>query len=377
VRAVTAILERGVNGWSGRVDPADGDAGLRWHQIVRPVSGHASGGITIIGFASEEGVRRNQGRAGAAAGPGAFRAAASALPAWPGLVLGDAGDITCTGGDLEGAQHRYAEAVRDAVASGALPLGIGGGHEIALGTYLGVASGVGVASGIREAPGVAASSGVDAPSRGGPTSGSDPRSDPGVGSKSHPAAKSDSDAKSNAGAPSGHSCGRIGVLNFDAHFDLRRESRSTSGTPFLQILEQGGNRVRYRVMGISESANTRALFQTAEDRGVSFVLDDALTLTTLDREREALEAWLAQIDHLYLTVCLDVLPAATAPGVSAPAARGVPLEVLEPLVTAAARSGKLAAADIAELNPVFDIDQRTARVAARLAWTIARSVLPR
>jgi formiminoglutamase len=302
-----------MNVWSGRVDPADGDAGLRWHQIVRAVNGGSSGGVTIIGFASDEGVRRNKGRPGAAAGPSTFRAAASALPAWPGLVLGDAGDIPCTDGDLEGAQQRYAEAVAHAMADGALPLGIGGGHEIAFGTWLGVATGL-------------------------------------------PA-------------------GSIGVLNFDAHFDLRRESRSTSGTPFLQILDQGGNRVRYRVMGISESANTRALFQTAQERGVSVVLDHALTLATFDREREALESWLSQIDHLYLTLCLDVLPAATAPGVSAPAARGIPLEVLEPLVTAAARSGKLVAADIAELNPPFDIDQRTARVAARLAWTITRSVV--
>ena len=39
-------------------------------------------------------------------------------------------------------------------------------------------------------------------------------------------------------------------------------------------------------------------------------------------------------------------------------------------------SGKLVAADIAELNPGFDRDGLTARVAARIAATIAREARP-
>ena len=30
---------------------------------------------------------------------------------------------------------------------------------------------------------------------------------------------------------------RIGILNFDAHFDLRHAERASSGTPFRQIAE--------------------------------------------------------------------------------------------------------------------------------------------
>jgi formiminoglutamase len=84
-----------------------------------------------------------------------------------------------------------------------------------------------------------------------------------------------------------------------------------------------------------------------------------------------LAAFLAEVDHVYFTICLDVLPAAVAPGVSAPAARGVPLDVVEPIIDVIAASGKLRVADIAELNPGCDIDQRTARVAARLLARVA------
>jgi formiminoglutamase len=57
--------------------------------------------------------------------------------------------------------------------------------------------------------------------------------------------------------------------------------------------------------------------------------------------------------------------------VSAPAARGVGLDVLEPLVDAVCASGKVRLADIAEMNPRFDVDGRTAAVAARIAARIA------
>ena len=47
---------------------------------------------------------------------------------------------------------------------------------------------------------------------------------------------------------------------------------------------------------------------------------------------------------------LDALPASQAPGVSAPAALGVPLATLEALIDILRASGKLRLADIAELN---------------------------
>jgi formiminoglutamase len=298
--------------WQGRVDAADGEAGLRWHQVVRAADADA-GSVVLLGFAVDEGVKRNQGRVGAADGPAAFRRSAGSLPAWPGLALRDGGDLRCDDGDLESAQKRFGSRVATVIAQRALPIGVGGGHEIAFATWLGVR-------------------------------GARPQ-------------------------------GVLGVLNFDAHFDLRRDTRATSGTPFLQMLQRDPS-LRYRVLGISEAANTQALFDTARARGVDHVLDEDLTLATLAAQQQALADWLAGIDLLYLTVCLDALPAAMAPGVSGPAARGIALDVLEPLLKQAAASGKLVAADIAELNPAYDIDNRTARVAARLAWQIARTARP-
>ncbi|GAB4466030.1 MAG: formimidoylglutamase [Burkholderiaceae bacterium] len=304
--------------WQGRVDAADGDAGLRWHQIVEPWRKGAPRGVALLGFASDEGVRRNQGRAGAAQGPQALRCTLANLPVHSRFALYDAGDVVCDNGALEAAQDVYAARAAALLDEGHLVVGLGGGHEIAWASYLALAR---------------------------------------------------SRAMKAAGA-------RLGILNFDAHFDLRRDARSTSGTPFLQALDHAaanGLAVEYRCLGVSEAANTRALFDRARERGVAFRRDDELTLLALDARIAELADWLRTIDPLYLTVCLDVLPAAVAPGVSAPAARGVALDVLEPLIALAAGSGKLRLADLAELCPPFDIDQRTARVAARIAWRIVQA----
>ena len=122
---------------------------------------------------------------------------------------------------------------------------------------------------------------------------------------------------------------------------------------------------------MSEFANTTALFERARGLQVNWRLDEQMQERHLPEILAQVDAFLAPLDALYLTIDLDVLPAAVAPGVSAPAALGVPLSVVEAVVDRVCASGKLRVADLAELNPEFDVDGHTARTAARL---IARMV---
>ncbi|MFF2314898.1 formimidoylglutamase [Arthrobacter sp. NPDC058097] len=315
--------------WTGRYD-GDGEAHLRWWQAVTPAtentpalhtpSGHtpalhtpadtsasAQRPAVILGFCSDEGVRRNKGRTGAAAAPAAVRSALGPLAFHSARPVADAGDVVVRDGGLEAGQARAGLAVAALLDAGRLTLVLGGGHETAYASYLGVAGSRAVRDGRR-----------------------------------------------------------LGVLNLDAHFDLRDEAAPSSGTPFLQMARAeaaAGRELRYAVVGISEPNNTGALFSTADELGVKYLLDEDCTAGAA----EAFVAdFLSGIDVLYLTIDLDVLPAAAAPGVSAPAAYGVPLPVISAVCRQVVASGKLLHADVAELNPAFDIDNRTARVAARL-----------
>lgn len=297
--------------WTGRVDPEPDS--LRWHQVIRLLEAADTPGVALVGFACDEGVRRNQGRPGAAAGPAAIRKALANL-AWhrEGPAF-DAGDVVCADGGLEAAQARLAAKVAALLTARHFPLVLGGGHEVAYGNWLGLAD--------------------------------------------HLAARA-------TGAP------RIGIVNLDAHFDLRDPSRvHSSGTPFAQIAEACAARgwpFRYACLGVSRASNTRALFGRAAGLGVLVREDREITPARIEEIGAELDAFVAGCEHVHLTIDLDVLPACEGPGVSAPAARGVPLALLEPLVERVRDSGRLRIADLAELNPTFDIDNRTARVAARL-----------
>jgi formiminoglutamase len=312
--------------WNGRIDREEGPGPWRWHEVVRALSAEATGavpGTALVGFACDAGVLRNHGRPGAAEGAAALRAALANLPLRRERTLYDAGDITCEGDALEAAQAAYAGRVAALLDAGHRPIGLGGGHEIAYGSYAGLVQHLERATRFRK--------------RGVPV---------------------------------------VGIVNFDAHFDLRGGATATSGTPFRQIADlaqQRGWPFRYAVYGISALANTAALFHRARALEVLHRADEALTLLDREAARRELIEFVAGVEHVYLTFCLDVLPAAVAPGVSAPAAGGVALEVLEPLLDAVAASGKLRVADVAELNPRHDVDGRTARTAARVVGRIVEA----
>ena len=310
--------------WQGRTDQFEGADGLFWHQVVKPLQMERDPGVAILGFASDEGVRRNQGRPGASQGPTSARSMLGHLPNRLKIPLYDAGDVICHGDQLESAQETLTSQVRLLLESHHFPLVIGGGHEMAWGSYQGLAS---YAERYRPQP-------------------------------------------------------VIGIINFDAHFDLRQDARPSSGTPFRQIAEycqRLEKTFKYCCLGISEVSNTSALFNQARKLEVSYRLDRQMNWRQLPAIEAQLDQFIQQCDWIYLTLCLDVFPQFVAPGVSAPATCGVELTLIEYLIQTKIKSAldakghpKLKLVDIAEFNPAFDRDCQTARLVARLADLITR-----
>lgn len=308
--------------WQGRVDTGDDAAGRRWHQVVtldapgeaapgRAAPGEA--GIALLGLASDAGVVLNHGRGGADEGPAALRRGLANFAWHHELALYDAGDVLVSG-SLQDAQSLYAQRLASLLGEGHFVLGLGGGHEIGWGSFL--------------------------------------------GGRQHLDARE-----------TGRS---LGVLNLDAHFDLRTPApHGNSGTPFYQMAqysEERGQAFHYACIGVSGVANTRALFERADSLGVDYLLDVHLTL---EAASELLRRFLARVDCLYLTCCLDVFPAAAAPGVSAPASLGVDPKTIVQVIRLVGESCRQYGvdwllADVAELSPRHDIDGRTARLAARV-----------
>src|SRR5574340_114473 len=108
--------------WQGRDDSGDPGDTRRWHDVVRAFDARATGGVALIGFSCDEGVRRNGGRTGAVEGPAALRAALANVPLFGEPDLYDAGDVVCDGTALEAAQAALGERAAAALAQGVLLL---------------------------------------------------------------------------------------------------------------------------------------------------------------------------------------------------------------------------------------------------------------
>ena len=63
--------------WTGRAEPFETDRARYWYHIAQPYQDQHIG---LVGFACDQGVRRNQGRVGARAAPPLIRRAFAALP---------------------------------------------------------------------------------------------------------------------------------------------------------------------------------------------------------------------------------------------------------------------------------------------------------
>lgn len=148
------------------------------------------------------------------------------------------------------------------------------------------------------------------------------------------------------------------ILHIDAHSDLYDTlygSRTSHGCPFARIMEEGRAR-RLVQLGIRTLNGPQR--EQAERFGVEIV-----------PMRAGIPAMLEMLSTLtgplYLSLDLDVLDPAFAPGISHPEPGGLSTRELVTLIQAIP-AGLLVGADLVELNPGNDTRDMTARVAAKV-----------
>lgn len=305
------------DGWQGRNDGDHPDQ-LRWWQHIQAKSlkeqlPDFQQAPVIIGFACDEGVARNKGRIGSAHGPLQLRKTLTNLPVHhPAIPLFDVGTIQCVGTHLEEAQAQLAQAVQDVLKHNGFPILLGGGHEILYGHY--------------------------------------------------------------AGTSRYHEGKKVGIINFDAHFDIRKPGSDgvSSGTGFYQVAADCKNQEKdflYLALGIQRSGNTAELFKRADALKAEYIFAQDFHVLNLEKIKEQVLQFLAKADVVCLTIDLDVFSASIAPGVSAPSAAGILYDhPFRETMKLLASSTKVVSLDIAEYNPTYDIDSHTAKLAAQLIF---------
>lgn len=304
--------------WQGRQSNPD-IANQYWHQEIKLIdlakqSQLKEIDMAVIGYVCDEGVRRNRGRIGADKGPEAIRERLAKLPVhFDGKKIADVGDIVCVDHNLEACQELFSSHITRLLQQNTFPIAIGGGHDMAYGHFMGIWNSI----------------------------------------------------------PSG-SKKKIGVINFDAHFDLRPvENRSNSGTPFNQIiseLDKQGESIDYFAIGIQQQGNTKELFEIAKNEHISYAInfDCISSKAEFEALKNRLLPFIAQNDYLYISIDIDGFSSAYAPGVSAPSPLGFTPYFVFKMLSFLFETKKVISFDIAELNPSLDRDDITASLAAKI-----------
>lgn len=267
--------------------------------------------LVLIGFPSDEGVKRNGGRPGAVYGPDEIRRELYKLTPHPKRfsifkeLLGksrDLGNVKVTG-NVEEDQQNLGHVLSSYFKAGTLPIILGGGHETAFGHFLGYA--------MAELP--------------------------------------------------------CHIFNLDAHTDVRplKKGQAHSGSPFRQAVEYPGNFCKnYSVAGLNPSSAARAHLDYIHGHGgKTFFSADITTPDIILKELEKLNP-----TNLMATFDLDAVDQAYAPGVSAPAANGLSPQTWLNMAFEMGKYPQTTSFDIVELNPRFDRDRQTAKLAALTIW---------
>ncbi len=298
--------------WQGRTDAP------RFHTTIQLADlnedfPYQIEGFALVGFACDEGIKRNLGRPGAAEGPQAIRRALAKLPIHHSSLLWDVGTVTCFDGNLEEAQQALSQIVSSLLSRHLIPIVLGGGHEVAWGSFQGIF----------------------------------------------------------AALP--HQ--QVSIVNFDAHYDLRPlvDGKGNSGTSFTQIahfLHAQRKPFDYTCIGIQRLGNSASLFEQAQKLNVTTLFADEFHEGGAEKAECLIEEIITRSEKIYVSLCLDVIAAPFAPGVSAPQPLGVLPWHLLPLLRRLAESNKIVCFDIAELSPSHDRDNLTAQLAASFLATL-------
>ena len=289
----------------------------RFADIIRTDAAAATAGdIVIIGVPTDEGIKRNGGRVGAAQAPDEIRKYLRKLTPHSGhsssksissLRIFDHGNIS--GASLEEIHLNAKGAIEDYITRGCFVISLGGGHDVTYPLVNGVRQGL----------------------------------------------KQD-----------------FGLINIDAHLDVREKKNGFhhSGSSFRLLIEENiVNGKDFTEFGIQPFAAAASHIDWVTSQGSTVRYSHDIQAEGVTK---AFKTEISRLDKFYLSFDIDSIRASDAPGCSAPSPVGFTAEDAIMMCYESARSGKLISMDIVEVSPPFDIDGRTSRLAARMiAATVA------
>jgi formiminoglutamase len=162
--------------------------------------------------------------------------------------------------------------------------------------------------------------------------------------------------------------GRMGVIQWDAHHDVRsfEDGGRTNGTPFRSLMEGGYLKGEHLIqIGIRDFSNAKEYHEYTKEKGIR-----VYTMGAIERDgitsilRKELMRLEKEVDYIYLSIDMDVVDQAFAPGCPAIGPGGLTSRELLSSIEMASSHPKVIAMDLVEIDPLKDVRDITTRLAA-------------
>jgi len=165
------------------------------------------------------------------------------------------------------------------------------------------------------------------------------------------------------------------AFNIDSHFDVRDNTRRNSGTPYRQLLE--GQIILPNLffeIASQSFANSELYSDYLKKKEVNVVTLQKLRKKGIEKTLKAILKG-TNAPAIFWGVDMDSVRAADAPGVSASYPTGLTSEEILSIAAVAGTDKRSRIFEISEVNPKYDIDNRTCKLAALLIITFLRHYL--
>jgi len=162
------------------------------------------------------------------------------------------------------------------------------------------------------------------------------------------------------------------IVSFDAHLDLRDEylDVATSHTTFMRRIHEQISPVR--MIEIGTRAVCREELEYAKKSGIHFITSHHIFTDGVEKTLNAIKKQLANVEKTYLTIDMDVLDPAFAPGVQNPEPDGLTINTFLNLLCGLCDQ-RVTALDLVEVAPNYD-NGTTAVQAAKTLFEALSSI---
>jgi formiminoglutamase len=164
---------------------------------------------------------------------------------------------------------------------------------------------------------------------------------------------------------------KIGLITFDAHYDLR--DGQSNGSPVWQLIQAGLPGKNIVQIGIADFANSAQYSQRAKENGITVVTRAQLREQSIAEVlRKALEIAGADGREIYIDLDVDVCDRSVVPACPAAMPGGISADELRQAAFLVGADKRVRAIDITEIDSAADSeDQRTVRLGALLVLEAA------